>query len=175
MKKFFSIVCLSVVLLITFAFTPDPAVAIKTYNAKLGYTCENMQVAIDAVTGTYDGSVFNYNITYCSQAFTAKERYVKFTMMFVDKNGNIIKETSTGPVLNANSKLSDIHSAGVGLSEEPYDCIISWFYKDMTIPESAYTEVIQPDGTVAKERDDRKDSQWIICTIRSLKLYKNNK
>lgn len=165
MKKF---IVSFVTILLFCAF--KPATTIQHYTANLGYTCSEMPVAVSAMSGSWDGIDFNYEINYCSSSFSSKERYVKFTLMFIDKEGNILKETSTGPVLNnEKSKLSDVHIAGTGLSQEPYDCLISWFYKDVN---ADYETITQPDGTVVKSRSTAKD-EWKIINTRSLKLFKN--
>lgn len=142
MKKFFSI-SLVLILLISSAFIDK-----KVYAVKLGYTCQDMQVAVDSVYGSYDGDIFLYQINYCSQTFSSSERYIKFTMTFVDKAGNILAETSTGPAITKSK--SGEHSAGISLNEEPYDCIISWSY------------------------NDGQADEWHIMDIRSLKLFKKS-
>lgn len=121
------------------------------YSTKLGYTCEAMPIAIDSVQGKFSGEMFNYRIKYCSQQFTAKQRYIKFKLMFVDKAGNIITETATGPVLNKESRLTNDHIAGIPLTVEPYDCIISWWYRDTP------------------------ETEWQFVETRSLQLFKNKK
>lgn len=166
MKKFFPIaLLLSVVVVFFSSFKTKPAP--KNYAVKLGYTCETMQVAVDSVFGSFNGSEFEYRIKYCSQKFTAPERYIKFTLQFVDRDGNVLAKTSTGPVLN-NKQLSGCHIGSVPVGAEPYDCIISWSFKDVT---GGYKEVTEPDGTVIKQRDAKNDV-WQLMSVRSLKLYK---
>src|SRR5437773_2659890 len=96
MKKFVSLFLPATMLCL--AFTTHRVIQ-KTYAVKLGYTCKDLPVAVDSLCASYDGSMFKYHITYCSQAFTAKERHIKFTVIFLDKDGNILQKISTDQVL----------------------------------------------------------------------------
>lgn len=170
MKKFLPL-CVVSLICFSFAFTTIS----PTYKVKLGYTCQNMPVAVDSFQARLTGETFQYQIKYCSAPFSTKERYVKFELMFVDKNGNILDKSTDGPALSKTGKLSGVYETSKPLTVEPYDCILSWWYKDVTVSDNDYAEASAPDGTVYRERSTEKDPQWRLVATRSLKLFSNKK
>ena len=141
------------------------------YKVPIQMTCEFNPIGIDSVYADWDGEMFNYSIKYCSQAFNADARYVKFELVFVDSVGNILQETADGPKLGKENNLKKFHTVSVGIAQEPYDCIIKWFYKDVNAEELIPSKS-DPNVTY---RVIPKEETWQLVSIRALKLFRYRK
>ena len=162
MKKFFA--CFAIIAILS-SFT---SAVVPTHEIDLGYTCSKYEpVAVGKVKISGSGTMVNYEINYCSAAFETKERYIKFTLTFVDKDGKILKEASTGAVLTGAK--SGVHIAGAAVTGTVSDCFLEWSYMDITVDENQWEDVEGSDGT-QKFRDTRNDPEYIFCHIRSLRL-----
>lgn len=136
---------------------------------RLKMTCEDAQVGIDSVISSYKDGMFNYTIKWCSKTPPSDRRYIKFELMLVDAEGNILKQTADGTYVGKGSKLKGTHTAGVPIETAPYDCIIKWFYKDTST--KGETTTVLADGSTLSERDSSKDPEYDLVSIRRLKLF----
>ncbi len=123
MKKFFAILLPCLVVLLS-GFKPFE----ESYQFNINTNCTQLEVGATKLTGTFNGSMFRYQIDYCSKRPQLLERYVKFKVELFDEGGNLIAKSSTGPTVK--TEVSGEHSAGVPVNQKPYKLTLTWSYRD---------------------------------------------
>ncbi len=91
-------------------------------------TCKEEVIGINAINARWDGSSFTYNITFCSQPFTAATRKIKFWVTLADDQ--YIFETTESYSDVQKGKLHGSHSHSVAVHKKPHNFSIAVYYKD---------------------------------------------